>query len=330
MRQFLLTAMSCILLTISCQPSIMRSQRDQSAAATWARALTSHHSFVSISFGDERHGIVTGTDEHFWLTSDSGQTWTEHTIRGEEIAMQGGAQNLIESAMTPSGRIYVLGHLEDVGSGIFTSLDAGRTWKVDDYPNSSLNDVDVVGDQAWIVGTINNAAVVLHSNGQGAWQQIWRGSDQQYLTAVDFIDANTGWTVGADGLILHTTDGGHTWRVQQSPSEGNLEAVAFTDTRSGYAVGQGGVIFYTSDGGSTWSKQNSSTQANLLNVVAVNSNTAWAVGQRGTMLYTDDAGRHWHQRDFSTQADIYAVALKGNQVWIATSAGSVLRSPPGE
>jgi photosystem II stability/assembly factor-like uncharacterized protein len=324
MRQIFFTLLLFILLAVSCEPSVMR---NQSVTSPWTKMLTSRNFFLSISFGDERHGIVTGVDERILLTSDGGNTWSEHTIRGKDAAGQGGVNSLVKSVMTASGQIYVLGHLEDASSGIHVSSNRGMTWKIINYPNSSLNGIDGVGDQSWIVGTINSVAVVLHSKGQGTWQQVWRGSTQQYLNAVDFINADTGWAVGANGLIIHTVDGGYTWNVQPTPSKENLESVAFANVKTGYAVGHRGVIFYTSDGGNTWIEQKSSTQATLTSVIAINPNVAWAVGQSGTVLYTDDAGQNWRQQDLGTQADTYAIAVKDSEIWIATSDGTILRSP---
>ncbi len=325
-----------LLASIRCPPNAGHNQQLESkqgdemnvpATVQWVKILASHDCFSSISFGDDRHGIATGVDERFWLTSDGGNTWTEHSVRGEEIAAQGGANNLVRSAMTSPRHIYVLGQLEEAGSGILISLDGGKTWKIDQYPNSSLNGIDAVGDQIWVVGTINNVAAVLHSQDQKAWKQVWKGSNHQHLTDVDFIDANTGWAVGANGLILHTTDGGRTWYTQQAPRNENLESVAFADTKIGYIVGQGGVILHTADGGDTWSRQDSGIQLNLSNVVAVGLNTAWAVGQKGAVLYTKDGGQHWRRQGIGTEADIYAITINVNEVWIPTCDGIIVHSP---
>ena len=300
-------------------------QVNQSMSNTVHKVPIDSEFFSSINFMNERHGIITGVDEQFWLTSDGGYTWDKHTVRGKEIARKGGAYALVNSALTHSGHIHVIGHLEEVGSAIFTSTDAGNTWKMHYYENSSLNDVDTVGDNTWVVGTINSVTVVLYSQGQGTWRQIWRGGNQQYLAAVDFIDTNIGWAVGANGLILHTTDGGRTWQIQQAPTKEALESVAFTDTMNGYAVGQRGVILHTIDGGNTWNKQESSTQANLTNIVAANPSEAWAVGQNGTVLFTRNAGQQWQPLDIGTRADVYALTIKAGELWVATSDGTLFR-----
>ena len=110
------------------------------------------------------------------------------------------------------------------------------------------------------------------------------------LTAVQFVDANTGWAVGHGGVVLASRDGGEHWVVQldglraarlelaaateQLPSASDQDAAAarvqtaerlaaegadkpflalqFVDARHGLIVGAYGLAFRTDDGGATW------------------------------------------------------------------------------
>jgi photosystem II stability/assembly factor-like uncharacterized protein len=85
------------------------------------------------------------------------------------------------------------------------------------------------------------------------------------LSAVDFVDARTGWTVGDGGTILRTDDGGATWAAQQSGVSGSVVSVCFTDKVNGWASAYDryGVLdssysrsylLHTTDGGATWQK----------------------------------------------------------------------------
>jgi photosystem II stability/assembly factor-like uncharacterized protein len=288
--------------------------------------LATDDSLSSIAFDDDLTGIATGTDQRFWITSNGGLTWSEQRIGGDEIARQGGSYSLTRATITSSGNFLALGHLEEVGSAIFKSLDGGRTWKATYYANASLNDIDSVQDHSWIVGTVKSIPVVLHTKGREQWTEIWRGSSRQYLSGVDFIDDSTGWSVGANGLILHTLDGGRSWKPQKAPSEANLESVAFADAKTGYIAGQTGTIFHTADGGNTWERQDGGSQATLTDVVAISSNEAWVVGQKGTILHTNDAGQHWYDLSIDTRADIYAITIKRGEIWVATADGTILKS----
>lgn len=110
------------------------------------------------------------------------------------------------------------------------------------------------------------------------------------LTAVQFVDANTGWAVGHAGVVLASRDGGEHWVVQmdglraaqlelaaataQRPSASDPDAASarvqtaerlaaegadkpflalqFVDARQGLIVGAYGLAFRTDDGGTTW------------------------------------------------------------------------------
>src|ERR1051326_164261 len=78
----------------------------------------------------------------------------------------------------------------------------------------------------------------------------------QWLHSVDFIDKNTGWTVGDFGIILKSTTGGASWRPQMSGTENPLQGVDFIDASTGIAVGGCigcglGIILKTTDRKST-------------------------------------------------------------------------------
>jgi len=68
------------------------------------------------------------------------------------------------------------------------------------------------------------------------------------LSAVSFVDANTGTAVGG-GTILRTDDGGATWTPQSSGTDNALNGVSFTDAKTGTVVGSYGTILRTTTGG---------------------------------------------------------------------------------
>jgi photosystem II stability/assembly factor-like uncharacterized protein len=152
---------------------------------------------------------------------------------------------------------------------------------------SLMQAVTRAGDRLVAVG--QRGHVVVSTDGGKSWKQsaVPVSSD---LTAVHFVDANTGWAVGHDGVVLHTLDGGVSWRLQldgrkvnelllaamkrkvdgepasseakrllaeserfneQGPDKPFLD-VWFADANRGYVVGAFNLIFRTDDGGRTW------------------------------------------------------------------------------
>ncbi|MHC8306113.1 WD40/YVTN/BNR-like repeat-containing protein [Pseudomonas sp. PB3P13] len=137
---------------------------------------------------------------------------------------------------------------------------------------------------------VGERGIVLLSDDNGV---NWRQADVPVsvsLTAVQFVDANTGWAVGHAGVVLATRDAGEHWVVQldglraaqlelvaareQLPAATDQNAAAarvqtaerlagegadkpflalqFVDARRGVIVGAYGLAFRTDDGGTTW------------------------------------------------------------------------------
>jgi photosystem II stability/assembly factor-like uncharacterized protein len=137
---------------------------------------------------------------------------------------------------------------------------------------------------------VGERGIVLLSDDNGAsWRQVAVPVSVS-LTAVQFVNASTGWVVGHGGAVLATRDGGEHWVVQldglraaqlelaaareQLPAANDQDAAAarvqtaeryvgegadkpflalqFVDDQHGVIVGAYGLAFRTDDGGSTW------------------------------------------------------------------------------
>lgn len=300
----------------------------QDKKTEWKTVISSDNIvFSSISFADEKHGIATGVAEYYFLTSDGGRTWSEHTVRGYKFGTLRGEDNLVRSAMSRSGGVFAIGHIENAGSEIFSARSPFTTWKIDTYLDHSLNDISMIDDHVWIVGNNESGGFILQTKGGQRWKRIWK-SKEITLSGVSFLNKTTGWCAGGDGVIIHTKDGGQSWHTQTSPTKENLLSIAFVDSKNGYAVGVNGTIVHTTNGGETWDEQVSGTTNYLARVVVVDANEAWVIGDKATVLSTRDGGQHWIMQDVpvdSLNSAIYEIALKGKEVWLA-SQNSILRS----
>jgi photosystem II stability/assembly factor-like uncharacterized protein len=83
-------------------------------------------------------------------------------------------------------------------------------------------------------------------------------NDQNFTSngnsSVDFMDNETGWVCGDEGLILITEDG-HNWFHQHGGgSLPGLSSIHFCDMQNGWAVGNG-LIYHTVDGGGQWDSE---------------------------------------------------------------------------
>ncbi|MBT9491962.1 MAG: PKD domain-containing protein [Paucibacter sp.] len=117
-----------------------------------------------------------------------------------------------------------------------------------------------------------------------------------------FLDAQTAWSVGANGEVLKTTDGAKTWVAQVTGLRTRLTAVRFADANNGWAVGEFGAVLRSVDGGANWTlqaswmRQDSAYPYNYpVSLYVINASTAVIAGD-GFIKVSSDGGASWVQR----------------------------------
>ena len=123
------------------------------------------------------------------------------------------------------------------------------------------------------------------------------------LNDVFFVNNQTGWAVGNDGVILNTVDGGQTWTLQTSDATEILRAVFFINANTGWAVGGSlkKAIIKTTDGGATWQSlpADNVPSAQMNDIAFYDENTGWLV-TRDSIYRTTDGGNTWVHEKYVT------------------------------
>lgn len=225
-------------------------------------------------------GIAVGLGGRVIRSTDSGASWIEETRPTHK--------NLY-SASIDSRMAVITG---DEGQ-IFVSLDNGLTWAPHLAGTASiLFGVSVSGDTG--VGVGGQGAVVMSPNRGAGWGLTIIGSQLTFFYGVSFVNATTGWLVGADAttgsVIARSDTSGFTWTGQTSPTTNSLFGVSFPTIDVGAAVGANGTIIHTANGGLLWSIQPSGTTQGLNAVSFSSVDLGIAVGDGGTILRTVDGG----------------------------------------
>lgn len=132
--------------------------------------------------------------------------------------------------------------------------------------------------------------------GAQTWTSQSYESQPATLRAIHFIDANTGWAAGYDGLIVHTTNGGTSWSKQTTGITTRFVALRFIDANYGWA-NTGLKVFRTENGGGTWNDM-TGLDANAAifrnTIFPVSSTVAWSTAQAN--------GQRWFYRYTATSA----------------------------
>ena len=103
---------------------------------------------------------------------------------------------------------------------------------------------------------------------------------------VHFIDAASGWVVGAAGTIIKTADGGQTWTKQEAEFD-ELRSVFAFNAQIAWIAGDQGAIYATKDGGTTWVRQISPTTEKLNGILFSNENEGWAAGEKASAIWQE-------------------------------------------
>jgi photosystem II stability/assembly factor-like uncharacterized protein len=122
---------------------------------------------------------------------------------------------------------------------------------------------------------------------------------------IQFVDADHGWMVGADGGIEATGDGGHTWTTVYSGLS-TVTQIDFVDAQHGWGVSDAGLV-RTSDGGTTWDEVAAPA---LTSVQFLTALSGWGVQQNpqlptnpGEIVRTNDGGATWSPPDHTLAAN---------------------------
>lgn len=203
-----------------------------------------------------------------------------------------------------------------------------------------LQDVARAGERLVAVG--ERGVVLLSDDNGNSWRQATAVPVSVGLTAVQFIDARTGWAIGHAGVVLHSEDGGEHWTLQldgkrgaaaeQQAAEASgdaariaaaqrlvadgadkpLLALSFADARHGLVVGAYGLALSTADGGRSWQSEMGRlpNQRGLhLYALARQGADLYIAGEQGLLLRSRDGGAHFDALHSPYDGSYFAAAV---------------------
>jgi photosystem II stability/assembly factor-like uncharacterized protein/tetratricopeptide (TPR) repeat protein len=183
-------------------------------------------------------------------------------------------------------------------SGLFQTVDGGRTWKP----------IPGVRNPTWLAGDFSDPQTGVLA---GAWNRL-ATVREGILGEVDVdslsgrnvtglkVNGERAVAVGQGGLIMLSRDtAGVRWSFadlklpQEVRAAIDFDAVAVRGSHI-WAVGRpGSVVFHSPDSGSTWEVFKTGQPLPLHAVCFVDEKHGWAAGEFGTILSTNDGGKTW-------------------------------------
>lgn len=149
------------------------------------------------------------------------------------------------------------------------------------------------------------------------------------LNTVYFMNDDTGFVAGLNGVMLKTTNGGEDWNCQNLTS-GGFMSLYFLDENLGYGVGVYGTIFKTIDGGVSWMDQSVSNDIHLRSVFFNDENNGFAVAWYGIVLQTTNGGDEWDTITVGTSKNLQSIYFRNDTLGFITGwDGLILKTTDG-
>src|SRR5690554_3054817 len=87
---------------------------------------------------------------------------------------------------------------------------------------------------------------------EAQWEVAFQDQSRKELNAVFFVDRDTAWVIGDEGIIHATRTNGGSWFPQNPGIRESLSDIYFRDHNEGWLIASGARILYTRDGGDSW------------------------------------------------------------------------------
>lgn len=183
-------------------------------------------------------------------TADAGATWIRTNVTSTTDFMAGislGSEEKVYGIAAPITNLY--------SPNIFyRTTNAGQSWQsVPDFVSGAgFGELKFIGPETGFAGGGNGSQAVIYKtiDGGGSWNMKHAAGDaQSSIYGINFVDHNTGYAIGSNGLILRTDNGGETWTPEISGSTEPLQGISITD-KNVYVVGRNGTVLRRSLGAS--------------------------------------------------------------------------------
>ncbi len=161
-----------------------------------------------------------------------------------------------------------------------------------------------------------------------SWAVVEPLLEGNHFRSVVFVDENTGWLVGKEGIVLKTQDGGVNWMLERTNSVSDLWDIQFFDADTGWLVGEEGTIQRTMNGGRSWSDDDLQvTEKAVYGLKFASGRKGFVVGEDTTLLYSIDGGRRWNTSKVAVGTErynLYAIDIFDTTAIVVGEDGLIL------
>ena len=209
---------------------------------------------------------------------------------------------------------------------ILKTTNGGDNWTPPVFISNSLTRLYFLNENTGFLGDFEKCWKT--TNGGANWNFYNLGVTNIVYFSIDFINSNTGWLGGTNGILFKTTNCGLNWIQKSTGVDTRFYGMSFPTVDTGWGVGFNNTgtsrILFTSNGGDNWITQYLNSGVELDEVLFTSNNEGWVVGGPGIILHTSNCGNTWETQD----CGVYNILFEGISFvtpeigWVAGYIGS--------
>lgn len=144
-----------------------------------------------------------------------------------------------------------------------------------------------------------------------------------------FVDADSGFAVGAYGMLYRTDNAGADWEIAIAGIDNvdryHYYALAAAGDGRLYLSGEAGLLYYSSDSGNSWERVEDLYDGSLFGVV-LRAGELYAYGLRGHVFRSIDVGVSWEEVPNPERYSLYGGTLLADGHVLMVGAGGLVLS----
>jgi photosystem II stability/assembly factor-like uncharacterized protein len=249
---------------------------------SWQTVLQSNSiSFNQLYFKNSQLGFVLGDFADIYKTTDGGNSW-KHCVFRDSVSFN--FKVVLRSIEFINDSVAFVCGGDDFGNGIILkTTDNGENWTSIVTEDHELRSLDFVSSlHAFSCGY----GLLLESNNGGStWDT--KDFDNEFLTAIHFIDQSTGYLCSFDGSIYKTSNAGSNWEkllkgnAFLSSKRYHFNCMDVLTNETIMAAGEEGYAMLSQDDGKTWLRASMNDSNTIHQILLTSSNSGWAVTDKG-------------------------------------------------
>ncbi len=196
---------------------------------TWEEKIPGSYFASSAMMTDDGQVFAATTYNGVFYSSDWGDSFVELSVNGIDLSTFKYLGNNKVVAMgleglPPFNAVRTISFSDNSGQSWTQNFLPDAYYRASGFHFFNLN-------EGFLCGGLHEGFIIKTEDGGQSWQEI-PYNDERRPTRIHFVDEQTGWVVGKDGLVLSTTDGGNTWLTENCGYRNNLVSISALDSEN--------------------------------------------------------------------------------------------------